>query len=67
MEYMFCNMGVPHDKKSPLCLDLSSFNTSKVENMGHMFAGSWQITTLDLKGFDMNKVTTTDGMFAGCY
>lgn len=67
MEYMFCNMGVPLDKKSPLCLDLLSFNTSKVENMGHMFAGSWQITTLDLKGFDMNKVTTTDGMFAGCY
>jgi len=67
MEYMFCNMGVPHDKKSPLCLDLSSFNTSKVENMGHMFAGSWQITTLDLKGFDMSNVTNTEAMFNNCY
>lgn len=67
MEYMFCNMGVPHDKKSPLCLDLSSFNTSKVENMGHMFAGSWQITTLDLKGFDMSNVTNPEAMFNNCY
>ena len=44
MEYMFHSIGNSLVNKSPVILDLSSFNTSKVENMGHMFAGSWYIT-----------------------
>lgn len=64
MEYMFHSIGNSLVNKSPVILDLSSFNTSKVENMGHMFAGSWYITKLDLRGFDMSKVTNTESMFA---
>lgn len=66
MEYMFHSIGNSLVDKSPVILDLSSFNTNKVENMGHMFAGSYYITNIDLRGFDMNKVTNTESMFANC-
>lgn len=66
MEYMFHSIGNSLVNKSPVILDLSSFNTSKVENMGHMFAGSWYITKLDLRGFDMSNVTNTASMFNSC-
>ena len=66
MEYMFHSIGNSLVNKSPVILDLSSFNTSKVENMGHMFAGSWYITKCDLRGFDMSNVTNTASMFNSC-
>ena len=61
---MFAHIGNSLENLSPVQLDLSNFNTSKVENMGHMFAGIYRITTLDLRGFDMSKVTNTESMFA---
>ena len=44
-------------------LDLSSFDTSKVNYMDTMFYDS-QATSLDLSSFDTSKVTNMSGMFA---
>ena len=49
--------------KNILELDLSSFDTSKVENMHWMFYGMRNLTTLDLSNFDTSKVTGMGGMF----
>ena len=49
--------------KNILELDLSSFDTSKVENMHWMFYGMRNLTTLDLSNFDTSKVTEMYGMF----
>jgi len=45
-------------------LDLSSFNTSKVEIMNYMFYGTG-LTALDLSNFDTSNVSTMFAMFAG--
>ena len=45
-----------HAYDEDLKLDLSSFDTSKVENMSYMFAGT-DIKTLDLSTFDTKNVT----------
>lgn len=66
MKSMFREMGNSLVDNSPVTLDLSSFNTSKVENMQEMFGGAWYITTLDLRGFDMSNVTNTASMFTSC-
>ena len=43
-------------------IDLSSFDTSKVNDMSYMFYGS-QATNLDLSSFDTSKVTDMSSMF----
>ena len=47
-------------------LDLSSFNTSNVTNMGHMFSNCSSLTSLDLSGFNTSNVTNMYGMFNEC-
>ena len=44
-------------------LDFSSFDTSKVTNMGSMFYGMSNLTILDLSNFDTSKVTNMYCMF----
>ncbi len=43
-------------------IDVSAFDTSNVENMRWMFAGS-SLKRLDLSSFDTSRVTTMRGMF----
>ncbi len=47
-------------------LDLSSFNTENVTNMGGMFNGCSKLTELDLSGFNTASVTYMGGMFLDC-
>ena len=47
-----------------LKLDLSSFDTSKVTNMGYMFYNISNPATLDLSNFDTSHVTDMGAMFA---
>ena len=46
-------------------VDVRTFDTSNVEDMCEMFAGT-KITDLDVSNFNTSKVTTMQGMFAGC-
>mgnify|MGYP000251266026 CR=1 FL=1 len=46
-------------------LDLSSFDTSKVTNMGSMFYSS-AIQTPNLSNFETSKVTSMNSMFSSC-
>ena len=47
-------------------LDLSSFDTSNVREMGVMFSGCESLINLDLSSFDTSNVTVMGGMFYGC-
>ena len=47
-----------------LKLDLSSFDTSKVTNMGYMFYNISNPTTLDISNFDTSQVTDMESIFA---
>ena len=47
-------------------IDLSSFDTSKVDEMRYMFSDCYSLTSLDLSKFDTSKVTDMRGMFSGC-
>ena len=51
---------------SIISLDLSSFDTSKVTNMGLMFNGCNVLQHLDLSNFDTSKVTNMGYMFNRC-
>ncbi|MBQ1386165.1 MAG: BspA family leucine-rich repeat surface protein, partial [Erysipelotrichales bacterium] len=43
-----------------------AFDTSKVYNMAHMFAGCTNLEVLDLSNFDTHSVTSMPDMFAYC-
>jgi surface protein len=47
-------------------LDVSSFDTHNVTDMGTMFGKCSSLTTLDLSSFDTSKVTKMDWMFYTC-
>ena len=47
-------------------LDLSNFNTEKVESMGNMFEGCSSLTSLDLSNFNTKKVRYMNSMFQAC-
>ena len=51
---------------SLITLDLSSFDTSWVEDMGYMFAECENLKTLDLGHFDTSHVTSLDALFCNC-
>ena len=53
-------------KSGATSLDLSSFDTSSVDNMTGMFATCSSLEELDLSSFDTSSVTTMEGMFTGC-
>ena len=46
-------------------INVSSFDTSKVTDMMHMFENSTSLTSLNLKNFDTSKVIGMDSIFAG--
>ena len=47
-------------------IDLSHFNTSKVETMNSMFYNCSALTSLNVNSFDTQNVTDMDYMFRGC-
>lgn len=47
-------------------IDLSGFDTSRVNYMGGMFLDDWDLTSVNLSGFDTSHVTQMWGMFSGC-
>ena len=47
-------------------LDISNFNTSKVEDMHYMFRGCSSLTSLNIINFDTSKVKTMYRMFSDC-
>lgn len=47
-------------------LDLSSFDTSKVTHMNHMFYFCAKLTTLDVSNFNTSNVTDMNNMFSYC-
>ena len=50
-----------------LKLDLSSFDTSKVTNMGYMFYKIYSLTTLNISKFDTSQVRSMRSMFSAMY
>ena len=54
------------NKSKLTSLDLSSFNTSKVTDMGDMFTNCNNLTSLDVSNFDTSNVTNMDSMFFNC-
>ena len=47
-------------------VDLSSFDTSKVENMESMFKNCKSLVSLDLSNFKTNRVSNMNYLFSGC-
>ena len=47
-------------------IDVSSFDTSKVTDMGYMFAGCWNVSSLEITNFNTSKVKKMDRMFGDC-
>ena len=45
---------------------IKNLNTSQVTDMGNMFNGCSNLTTLDLSGFDTQKVNWMNSMFCNC-
>ena len=62
---MFYSDYVDQKIKNILEIDLSSFDTSKVTNMGRMFSGMSNLIALDLSNFDTSMVTNMNAMFSG--
>jgi uncharacterized repeat protein (TIGR02543 family) len=60
MEYLFYNCS------SLKTLDLSSFDTSQVNDMEYLFYNCSSLKTLDLSSFDTSQVTSMCKMFYGC-
>ena len=48
-------------------LDLSNFDTSKLDSMWCMFLNCENLTSLDLSSFDTSKVKNMYSMFENCY
>ena len=55
--YLFFNI------RNLISLDLSFFDTSKVQNMENMFGGMREITNVDLSRFDTSNVTNMSFLF----
>ena len=47
-------------------IDLSTFNTGNVLDMGCMFYGCSSLSTLDLSKFNTSNVNDMEDMFSGC-
>ena len=62
---MFYSKYGEQEIKNILEIDLSSFDTSKVTNMGRMFFGMSNLIALDLSNFDTSQVTDMRYMFFG--
>ena len=62
---MFYSKYGEQEIKNILEIDLSSFDTSKVTNMGRMFSGMSNLIALDLSNFNTSQVTDMRYMFSG--
>ena len=62
---MFFSKFVEQKTRNVLDIDLSNFDTSKVEDMHWMFTGMSSLTSLNLTNFDTSKVTSMISMFKG--
>ena len=51
---------------SLISIDLSSFNTSKVEEMNELFFGCSSLTSLNLSNFNAQRILSMNYMFYGC-
>ena len=60
---MFYSKYGEQEIKNILEIDLSSFDTSKVTNMDHMFSGMSNLIALDLSNFDTSQVADMRYMF----
>ena len=47
-------------------LNLSTFNTSSVTDMGWMFSGCSSLSSLDLSTFNTSNARNVDNIFDGC-
>ena len=59
------NMSYMFNYSKATSIDLSSFDTSNVISMNHMFDGVLSVTNLNLSTFDTSNVTNMAGMFEG--
>ena len=57
---MFCN------SYDTVRLDLSGFDTSKVETMEDMFSDMYALKYLDISSFSTERLTNMDAMFNNC-
>jgi surface protein len=48
-------------------LNISSFDTKNVTNMGNMFYECEKLKELNLSNFNTSEVTTMNGMFYNCF
>ena len=62
---MFFSKFAEQKTRNVLDIDLSNFDTSKVEDMHWMFTGMSSLTSLNLTNFDTSKVTSMISMFQG--
>ena len=64
--YMFCSVGYTPGKNGqsiwPANVDLSSWDTSNIEDMSYMFKNSFMMTTLNVSGWETSKVTNMSCM-----
>ena len=60
MRYMFS------DCSSLESIDLSSFNTTNVNNMSGMFSNCSSLKSIDLSSFNTTNVKDMSYMFSGC-
>ena len=58
--FMFC------DCSSLISIDLSSFNTTNVNDMSNMFGGCSSLKSIDLSSFDSTNVNKMSYIFCGC-
>ena len=65
MSYMFAMCGFTSSQGST-SIDVSSFDTSNVENMFGMFGTNSKLASLDLSSFNTSKVTNMASMFSIC-
>ena len=66
MAAMFCGNSYIGDMNL-LELDLSKWDVSNVEDMGHVFYGCSKLTTLDLSKWNTSKVISLDHTFCDCW
>ncbi len=62
----FNHKGMFNNCASLEIMDVSTFNTSNVEDFSTIFSGCGSLTALDVSGFNTSNATNFAGMFSGC-
>ena len=67
MAYMFCNCRLLGTSESEYTqLEISQWNTAKVQDMKYMFYGCVGLTDLDLSGWNVSSMVDASYMFRAC-